>query len=135
MVLSSLIFLLVITKRYSAYTFFTASVSNTVFFVLQISHNEKIQLKTQKRRKRTFIDKEAVGPLCSPKRTVCCFGEGKPLYLLTLIYGSTILYGTQSVRQLVTRLVLCSCSGLPVWYGTASTIWVSPLLLSCLFQY
>ena len=38
-----------------------------------------------------LVDEEAVGPSRSPKRTVCCFGEGKPLYLLTLIQGSTIL--------------------------------------------
>ena len=61
-----------------------------------------------------LVDKEAIGPSRSPKRTVCCFGEGKPFYLLTLIHGSTILYGTQSVGQLVTRLGMCSRSGLPV---------------------
>ena len=53
-----------------------------------------------------------------------CFGEGKPLYLLTLVQVSTILYGTQSVRQLVTRLGLCSRSGFPVRAETASTCWV-----------
>ena len=68
-----------------------------------------------------LVDKEAVGPPRSPKRTVCFFGGGKPLYLLTLIQGSTILYCTQSVRQLVTRLGLCSSSGLPVRAETAST--------------
>ena len=61
-----------------------------------------------------MVDEESVGPLCSPKSTVCCFGKGKLLYLLTLIQGSTILYGTQSVRSLVTRIGLCICSGLPV---------------------
>ena len=70
-----------------------------------------------------MVDEEAIGPLHSPKRTVCCFGEGKPLYLLTLIQGLTILYGNQSVGQLVTRLGLCSCSGLPVRAETASTCW------------
>ena len=71
-----------------------------------------------------MFDKEAVGPSRSPKRTVCCFGKGKPLYLLTLIQGSTILYGTQSVRQLATRIGLCSRRGLPVRAETASTCWV-----------
>ena len=61
-----------------------------------------------------MVDEEAIGTLRSPKRTVCCFGEGKSLYLLTLIQVSTILYGIQSVGQLVTRLGLCSRSGLPV---------------------
>ena len=71
-----------------------------------------------------MVDKEAIGPSCSPKSTVCCFGEGKPFYLLTLIQGSTILYGTQSVGQLVTRLGMCSRSGLPVRDETAITCWV-----------
>ena len=71
-----------------------------------------------------MVDKEAIGTSLSPKRTVCCFGEGKPFYLLTLIQGSSILYGTQSVGQLVTRLGLCSHSGLPVRAETASTFWV-----------
>ena len=71
-----------------------------------------------------MVGEEAVGPLRSLKRTVCCFGEGEPLYLLTLIQGSNILYGTQSLGQLVTRLGMCSCSGLPVRYETASTFWV-----------
>ena len=63
----------------------------------------------------------------SPKRTVCCFGEGKPLNLLTLTQGSAILPGTQSGRQLATRLGLCSRSGLPVRDETASTCWVFAL--------
>ena len=71
-----------------------------------------------------MVDEEAIGPLRSPKRNVCCFGEGKPFYLLTLIQVSTILYGTQSVGKLVTRLGLCSRSGLPVRAETASTCWV-----------
>ena len=71
-----------------------------------------------------MVDKEALGPSRSPKRTVFCFSKGKPLYLLTLIQGSTILYGTNSVGQLVTRLGLCSRSGLPVTAETASTCWV-----------
>ena len=68
-----------------------------------------------------MVDEVAVGPSRSLKRTVCCFGEGKPLYLLTLIQGSTILYGIQFVRKLVTRLGMCSCSGFPVRAETAST--------------
>ena len=71
-----------------------------------------------------MVDEEAVGPSRSPKRTVCCFSEGKPLYLLILIQGSTIMYGTQPVRQLVTRLGLCSRRCLPVKAETASTCWV-----------
>ena len=74
-----------------------------------------------------MVDKEAVGPSRSPKRTVFCFGEGKPLNLLTLIQGSTILSGTQSGRQLATWLGLCSHSGLPVRDETASTCWVFAL--------
>ena len=62
-----------------------------------------------------------------PKRAVFCFGEGKLLNLLTLIQVSTILPGNQSVRQLVTRLGLCSRSGSPVRYETASTCWVFTL--------
>ena len=61
-----------------------------------------------------LVDEEATGPSCSLKMTVSCFGKGKPFYLLTLIQGSTILYGTQSAGQLVTRLGLCSRIGLPV---------------------
>ena len=61
-----------------------------------------------------LVDKDAIGPLRSLKRTVTCFGKGKPFYLLTLIQGSTILYSTQSVGQLVTRLGLCSRIRLPV---------------------
>ena len=68
-----------------------------------------------------MVDEEAIGPSRSPKRTVFCFGEGKPFYLLTLIQGSTILYGTQSVGQLVTRLGICCRRGLPVRAETAST--------------
>ena len=71
-----------------------------------------------------MVDKEAIGPSHSPKRTVICFRKGKPFYLLTLIQGSTILYGTQSVRQLVTQLVMCSRSGLLIRAETASTCWV-----------
>ena len=61
-----------------------------------------------------LIDEESIGPLRSPKRTMSCFGKGKAFYLLTLIQGSTILYYTQSVGQLMTRLGLCIHSGLPV---------------------
>ena len=71
-----------------------------------------------------MVDKEAIGPSRSPKSTVSCFGKAKPFYLLTLTQGSPILYGTQSVGQLVTRLGLCSCSGLTVISETASTCWV-----------
>ena len=43
-----------------------------------------------------LVDEKAVGPSRSPKSTVCCFREVKPLYLITLILRSTILYGTKS---------------------------------------
>ena len=59
--------------------------------------------------------------------TVSCFGEGEPLNLLTLIQGSAILSGTQYGRQLVTRIGLFSCSGLPVRAETSSTCWVFAL--------
>ena len=72
----------------------------------------------------TLVDEEGIGPSRSSKRTVSFFGKDKPFYLLTLIQGSTILYGTQSVGQLLTRLGLCSCGGLPVRAETASTFWV-----------
>ena len=32
-----------------------------------------------------LVDKEAIGPLRSLKRTVSCFGEAKPFNLLTLV--------------------------------------------------
>ena len=78
-------------------------------------------------RVNVFLTKKTLKTLRSPKRTVYCFGEGKPLNLLTLIQGSTILSGTQSGRQLVTRLGLCSHSGLPVRADTLSTCWVFTL--------
>ena len=56
-----------------------------------------------------------------------CSGPEDFLNLLTLTQGSTILSGNQSGRQLVTRLCLCSCSGLPVRSETASTCWVFAL--------
>ena len=71
--------------------------------------------------------KKTKNPLRSSKRTVCCFGKGIPLNLLTLIQGLAILSGTQSGRQLATRLGMCSCSGFPVRAETASTCWVFTL--------
>ena len=61
-----------------------------------------------------MVDEEAIGPSRSLKRTVRCFGKGKSLYLLTLVQGSTIAYGIQSVGKLVARLGMCSRNGLPV---------------------
>ena len=82
-------------------------------------------MKTHKRgdeeRRKTRKTKK---PLCSSKSTVCCFGEGIQLNLLTLIQVSAILSGTQSGRQLVNWLGPCSRSGLPVRAKTASTCWV-----------
>ena len=63
----------------------------------------------------------------SSKRNVSCFSKVKLFYLLTLIQGSTIMYSTQSVRQFVTRLGLCSCIDLPVRAETVSTCWVFTL--------
>ena len=95
------------------------------FFILQIPHKIRIKLKTHKRgdeeRRKT---RKTNNPLRSSKSTFCCFGEGIPLNLLTLIQGLAILSGTQSVRQPTNRLGLCSCSSLPVRAETASTCWV-----------
>ena len=97
------------------------------FFNLQIPHKTRIKLKIHKRgdeeRRKTRKKKK---PSRSSKGTVCCFGEGIQLNLLTLIQVSAILSGTQSGRQLVNRLGLCSRSGLPVRAETASTNWVFP---------
>ena len=77
LLLSSLIFLLVITKRYSTYTLFTASVSKTVFVVLQIPNKNRIQLKhTQKRRQRTLEDEEDVEPLAFAQKDRLLFWRG-----------------------------------------------------------
>ena len=61
LLLSLILFILIITKEYSTYTLFTASVSKTVFVVLQIPHKNRIQLKPQKRRQRTLVEEEDVG--------------------------------------------------------------------------
>ena len=114
-----------ITKRYSTYTLFTASVSKTVFVVLQIPHKNIIKLKTTEEETKNVVWRKRLRRLCvrtkGPFSVIC---EGKPLNLLTLTQGSTILSGNQSGRQLATQLGLCSCSGLPVRAGTASPCWV-----------
>ena len=96
LLLCSLIFILVVTKHYYTYTLFTAFLSKT-FFILQIPHKIRIKLKTHKigdkERQKT---RKTNNPLCSSKGTVCCFSEGIPLNLLTLIQGSAILSGTMS---------------------------------------
>ena len=74
-----------------------------------------------------MVEEEDVGDFTFAQRTVGCFGKGKPLNLLTLIQGLSILSGTQSGRQLVTWLGLCSRSGLLVRSETASTCWVFAL--------
>ena len=51
------------------------------------------------------IKKNEKSPFCSSKRTVCCFGKGIQLNLLTLIQVSAILSGNQSGNQ----------SGKPAW--------------------
>ena len=43
-----------------------------------------------------LVDEEDVGAFVFAQKTVFCFGEGKPLNLLTLTQGSAILPGTQS---------------------------------------
>ena len=73
------------------------------------------------------IKKNTKKPLRSSKRTICCFGEGIQLNLLTLFPLSTILYGNQSGIKLANRLGLCSRSGFPVRAETASTCWVFTL--------
>ena len=122
--LPTLIFHLDIPKHYTTYTHFTASLSNTVFTVLYIPYNNRIHLKTTEEKTKMLVGEEVIGPSCSPKRTVSCFSKGKPFYILTLIHGSTIPYGTQSVGQLVTWFSLCSCRSLPICAGTTSTCWV-----------
>ena len=90
----------------------------------------------EERRKTT----KAKNTFCSYKRTVCCFGEGIQLNMLTLIQGSALLSRTQSGRQLANRLGLCSRSSLPVRAETASICWVftlnyfvlNPILAFCI---
>ena len=118
---------MVITRYYSIYTLFTAFISKTVF-ILQIPHKIRIKLKIHKREdKEHWNTRKTKKPLFSSKRTVCCFGEGIPLNLLTLIQGLAILSSTQSGTQLAMRLGLCSRSGLPVRAEIASTCWVFTL--------
>ena len=124
LLLFSLTFILLVTKHYSTYTLCTAFVSKTVF-TLQIPHKIRIKSKIHKRgdeeRRKT---RKTKSPFCSSKRTICCFGEGIQLNMLTLIQVSAILSGNQSGIKLANRLGLCSRSCLPVWAEAASTCWV-----------
>ena len=99
------------------------------FLSLQISHKirfkSKIHTRGDEERRKTRKNEKST--FCSSKRTVCCFGEGIQLNLLTLIQVSAILSGTQSSRQLANRLGMCSRSDLPVRAETASTCWVFTL--------
>ena len=60
------------------------------------------------------LKKKTQGPLCSPKRNVCCFGEGKPLNLLNFTQVSAILSGTQSGNQIGEPACVFSRSCYPV---------------------
>ena len=52
-----------ISKYYSTYTLFTASLYNTGFVVLNIPHNHKIQIKeTEEETVKRWFDKEDIGP-------------------------------------------------------------------------
>ena len=113
--LFSLFVLMIISKHYSTYTLFTAFVSKTVFS-LQVPHKirfkSKIHKRVDKERRKT---RKTKSPFCSSKRTVCCFGKGIQLNLLTLFPVSAILSGNQSGIKLANQLGLCSRSSLPVW--------------------
>ena len=77
LLLSSLLFLLVSTKLYSTYTLFTAFVSKSVVFVLQIPHKNRIQLKhTQKRRQITLEDEEEVVAFAFTQKDSLLFWRG-----------------------------------------------------------
>ena len=69
-------------------------------FCLSIYIRNITYLETVIQRLKKKTDK----PLCSSKRTVCCFGEGIQLNLLNLIQVSAILSGNQSGRQLANGL-------------------------------
>ena len=75
----------------------------------------------------TNVEEEDIGPSRLLKRTVSCFGKAKPFNLLTSIRDCHSVRYTKSVGQLVTRLGLCGCGGLPVWAKTVSTCWVFAL--------
>ena len=93
--------------------------------LVQIPHKIIIKSKIHKRgdeERRTM--RKTKRPLCSSKRTVCCFGKGIQLNLLTLIQVSAILSGNQYGIKLANRLGLCSRIGLPVRAETVSTCWV-----------
>ena len=61
-----------------------------------------------------LVDKESIGPLRSLKRTVSCFEKAKPFNILTSIRDCHSVRYIKSVGQLVTRLGMCSRSGLAV---------------------
>ena len=114
LLLFSLFVLMIISKHYSTYTLFNAFVSKTVF-TLQIPYRiifkSKIHKRGDEERRKTRKTKRH---FCSSKRTVCCFGEGIQLNMLTLFPVSAILSGNQSSIKLANRLGLCSRSCLPV---------------------
>ena len=61
-----------------------------------------------------LVDKESIGPSRLLKRNVSCFGKAKQFNLLTSYrYCHSVQY-PKPVRQLVTRLGLCSRSSLAV---------------------
>ena len=79
-------------------------------------------------RRRTLEDEEDKEPFAFTQKYRLLFRRGHFTQSANLDSGisHTVRY-TKSVRQLVTRLGLCSRSGLPVRAETASTCWVFTL--------
>ena len=96
------------------------------FLFIQIPHKirfkSKIHTRGDKECRKMRNNKKS--PFCSSKRTVCCFGEGIELNMITLLQVSAILIGNQSGIKLANRLGLCSRSCFPVLAEAASTCWV-----------
>ena len=61
-----------------------------------------------------LFEEEAIRPPHLLKRTVCCFGNAKPFNLLTSYRDFHSVRYTKPIRQLVTRLGLCSRIGFAV---------------------
>ena len=61
-----------------------------------------------------FVDKGAIGPSRLLKKTVKFFGKAKPFNLLTSYRDCHSVRYKKPIEQLVTRLGLCSHSGLAV---------------------
>ena len=68
----------------------------------------------------------------SPKRTICCFGEVKPLNLLTLTQGSAILSGTQSLIENWRPGLVCVVAVVcPLDLKQLAPAGCSPWIISC----